>query len=218
MREMPLLVPTFVSAPIRREYRKAVGAFREVEQLPGERIATELLGLLPERDSKAAYHLSHLAEGRRWCFVDRIPKSFAEKAAMQYLGYTSPLALLAEKLHLSPSLLKRLNPGVSFDRAGAEIIVAEVEREQEAQKVTGIAVDADLQRVTADGKDRRRLGVDRPLREGLRHPRHARPRADLQERLARASRVTNCDALRLASHVSKGTEVTSSGRERVGSR
>jgi lipoprotein-anchoring transpeptidase ErfK/SrfK len=57
-----------------------------------------------------------------------IPEDMMEKAQLPTLGYESPLEKLAEMFHASPTLLQRLNPGKSFDRAGETILVPAVTR------------------------------------------------------------------------------------------
>lgn len=45
-----------------------------------------------------------------------LPGSLADQAALPALGYATLLELLAERFHASPTLLTRLNPGVSLER------------------------------------------------------------------------------------------------------
>jgi lipoprotein-anchoring transpeptidase ErfK/SrfK len=59
-------------------------------------------------------------------FVDRIPADLMEQARLPALGYTSPLEALGEKFHSSPALLRTLNPGASFARAGEQIVVPSI--------------------------------------------------------------------------------------------
>ena len=59
-------------------------------------------------------------------FTKAIPTKLEEMAKLPGLSYTSPTAELAEKFHMSQSLLSRLNPRADFERAGTEIIVADV--------------------------------------------------------------------------------------------
>jgi lipoprotein-anchoring transpeptidase ErfK/SrfK len=59
-------------------------------------------------------------------FDRAIPTELEQQAKLDGLSYTSALAELAEKFHMSQGLLKTLNPGAPFDRAGAEITVADV--------------------------------------------------------------------------------------------
>jgi hypothetical protein len=62
---------------------------------------------------------------------------------MDRLAYTSPRELLAEKFHMSQELLRKLNPGASFDKEGQEILVANVEHESLSGKISRVEVDAD---------------------------------------------------------------------------
>jgi peptidoglycan hydrolase-like protein with peptidoglycan-binding domain len=48
-----------------------------------------------------------------------IPAELEEMARLPGLSYTSPTAEIAEKFHMSQSLLSRLNPRADFDRAGS---------------------------------------------------------------------------------------------------
>ena len=47
-------------------------------------------------------------------------------AELHGLSYTSPLAELAEKLHMNMEFLRRLNPRADFKHSGQEIVVADV--------------------------------------------------------------------------------------------
>lgn len=57
-----------------------------------------------------------------------IPEDMMEKAQLPALGYASALEKLAEMFHASPALLKKLNPGASFEKAGETILVPGVTR------------------------------------------------------------------------------------------
>ena len=59
-------------------------------------------------------------------FVEEIPDSFEAMAEMDFLAYTSPEELLAEKFHMSIEVLQQLNPDADFSQAGTEIVVAAV--------------------------------------------------------------------------------------------
>jgi lipoprotein-anchoring transpeptidase ErfK/SrfK len=59
-------------------------------------------------------------------FTKVIPAQLEAMARLPGLSYTGPLSELAEKFHMSQSLLRRLNPHAVFERAGAEIVVADV--------------------------------------------------------------------------------------------
>jgi lipoprotein-anchoring transpeptidase ErfK/SrfK len=59
-------------------------------------------------------------------FTRDIPAELPDQAKLPYLGYRTPLEMIAERFHASPALLQKLNPGVSF-REGDEILVPNVE-------------------------------------------------------------------------------------------
>src|SRR5215469_16005037 len=60
-------------------------------------------------------------------FAKRIPVDLRLLARVPGLSYKSPIEELAEKFHMSETLLRRLNSGVQFDRAGTKITVADVQ-------------------------------------------------------------------------------------------
>jgi lipoprotein-anchoring transpeptidase ErfK/SrfK len=57
-----------------------------------------------------------------------IPEDMMEKAKLPALAYVSAEEALAERFHVSPELLRLLNPGKDFNRAGEEIVVPNVSR------------------------------------------------------------------------------------------
>ena len=59
-------------------------------------------------------------------FTSAIPSDLMQQSKLESLGYTSPLEALAEKYHANPQLLRRLNPGATFDRAGERVMVPNV--------------------------------------------------------------------------------------------
>ncbi|MBM1172723.1 L,D-transpeptidase family protein [Microvirga arabica] len=75
-------------------------------------------------------------------FVE-IPDKMEEQAKLDRLAYTSPEELLAEKFHMDVDLLKALNPGKSFDKAGTSIVVSNVDTKAnsgEPKKVAKIEI------------------------------------------------------------------------------
>ena len=59
----------------------------------------------------------------------RIPADLMVRAELKYLGYENVTEALAEKFHMSPSLLRELNPRRSF-KSGDEIVVPNVATEK----------------------------------------------------------------------------------------
>lgn len=83
-----------------------------------------------------------------------IPSDMMEKSKLTALGYTSVEEALGEKFHVSPGLLKKLNPGKAF-AAGDQIIVPNVIDTQALPKAAKVVVDksdATVSLVDASGK------------------------------------------------------------------
>jgi len=135
--------------------RKAVIAFREMRGLGGgDQIDERLWHALADNDREAVLVTYAITEKDvAGPFIEKVPQDYREKASLKRLSYTSAQELLAEKFHMSEKLLRQLNPNAAFDRAGTEIVVANVQREELPRKVTRVDVDATRQRVLAYDKD-----------------------------------------------------------------
>jgi lipoprotein-anchoring transpeptidase ErfK/SrfK len=59
-------------------------------------------------------------------FVKRIPADMMDQAKLAALSYTSLAEALGERFHSSPRLLRKLNPGATFNRAGERLQVPNV--------------------------------------------------------------------------------------------
>lgn len=70
----------------------------------------------------------------------RVPKTMAAKATRRALGYASAAEALGERFHVSPALLRQLNPGKQLGRAGEQIVVPNV-GEAQLPAAAGIVVD-----------------------------------------------------------------------------
>ncbi len=91
-------------------------------------------------------------------FVEKLPTDFADLAKLDSPAYSGPVEELAERFHMDDALLKALNPGADFMKAGTEITVAAVGKTKLAP-VTRIEVDKTAQAVKAFGKDGKLLAV-----------------------------------------------------------
>ena len=88
-------------------------------------------------------------------FTKTIPQSLEKKAELKTLNYTGPRELLAEKFHIDPGLLTRLNPKASLETAGTKIMVPNVAKKASQAKVAKVVVDKSARTVRAldgDGK------------------------------------------------------------------
>jgi lipoprotein-anchoring transpeptidase ErfK/SrfK len=82
-------------------------------------------------------------------FNAAIPPSLEKKAELKNLNYTGPRELLAEKFHIDPGLLTRLNPKASFETAGTKIMVPNVGKKPSEAKVEKVVVDKSAKTVRA---------------------------------------------------------------------
>ena len=88
-------------------------------------------------------------------FNKTIPPSLEKKAELKTLNFTSPRELLAEKFHIDPGLLTKLNPKAALDAAGTKIMVPNVARKPSQAKVAKVVLDKTARTVRAldgDGK------------------------------------------------------------------
>lgn len=74
-------------------------------------------------------------------FLKELPGKLEEMKSLKALSYTSPLERLAEKFHMSEDLLKALNPGKSFDKAGETIVVANVAARNQLPRIARLEID-----------------------------------------------------------------------------
>jgi lipoprotein-anchoring transpeptidase ErfK/SrfK len=82
-------------------------------------------------------------------FNETIPKGLEKKAELKTLNYTGPRELLAEKFHIDPGLLTRLNPKAPFETAGTKIMVPNVGKKPSEAKVEKVVVDKSARIVRA---------------------------------------------------------------------
>ena len=80
---------------------------------------------------------------------DPIPSDIYKQAEMKTLNYQSPQEMFGEKFHISPQLLKALNPGTDFWESGAPMLVPNVKREFPPPKAAKVIVTKSTKTVTA---------------------------------------------------------------------
>ncbi len=155
-------------------FRKALAAFQQTQKLnPTGKIDKDTWNALaPDSSAPVLKRYIISEEDIAGPFERRIPPRLEQMAKLHGLSYKSPLEELSEKFHMSESLLRALNPGAAFDRAGASIMVADVEpmalhRTQHTievapltkeQKAHTIVVDKPAREVRVYGKDGKLLG------------------------------------------------------------
>jgi lipoprotein-anchoring transpeptidase ErfK/SrfK len=85
-------------------------------------------------------------------FVPDMPTDYADLAKLDWLGYRDAAEMLAERFHMDETLLRRLNPSVTFAKAGEAILVTQP-GEAPHTKVAKIVVDKAKGELIAYGAD-----------------------------------------------------------------
>ena len=136
---------------------RAITAFQQVHRLPPTAIVDPATWkALEEDDASGIILVPYVVTAAEVAgpFVN-IPHLMRSKSKLKTLGYQTPLEQFGEKFHTSPALLRLLNPGSSFNRAGATLIVPNVHTAPPAVKAGRIVVDGTAHTLTAfDASDK----------------------------------------------------------------
>jgi len=123
--------------------RRAVAAFQSAHGLKssGHVDADTWSALRDEGAAAGAFAVYTIAAADAKGPFVRLPADMMERARLKWLGYESIEEALGERFHMSPRLLRELNPGKSF-QPGDEIVVAAVAEETGAPaKAASIEID-----------------------------------------------------------------------------
>jgi lipoprotein-anchoring transpeptidase ErfK/SrfK len=137
--------------------KKAITAFQEANGLkPSGTLDVETWNRLAATSTEPAMVEYEIQPADvKGPFNKTVPKTLEKKAELKTLNFTNPRELLAEKFHIDPALLARLNPKLSFDTAGTKIQVPNIARKPSQAKVAKVVVDKTARTVRAldgDGK------------------------------------------------------------------
>ncbi len=153
----------------------AVGAYAAANGLPADATPETVTAKLAAADADSTVTRYTITDADiAGPFVAHLPTDLAELAKLDSPAYSGPVEELAERFHMDEDLLKTLNPGVDFGKAGSEITVAAVGKTKLAGPVTKIEVDKTANSVKAFGEGGKLLAVypatvgsqERPAPEG----------------------------------------------------
>jgi lipoprotein-anchoring transpeptidase ErfK/SrfK len=104
--------------------RRAVTAFEDMNALPGDgELSPALWSRLDAPGPPAAAVYVETAQDVSGPFYPFVGEDFVAASKLASPGYSSPLEMLAARFHMSAALLKALNPGADFQRAGQVLVV-----------------------------------------------------------------------------------------------
>jgi lipoprotein-anchoring transpeptidase ErfK/SrfK len=135
-------------------FDKALAAFKVAQGLPNDsKLDAATWTKLAATSSEPIIQQYTITEGdEKGPFIKKRPAKMEEMKDLPSMGYTDQTEELAEKFHISEALLKALNPGKSFDKAGTVILVPNVATKLPEEKVTKIVVDKLAKTVMAYSK------------------------------------------------------------------
>ncbi|HEX3652980.1 MAG TPA: L,D-transpeptidase [Rhizomicrobium sp.] len=71
-------------------------------------------------------HYTITEDDEKGPFIGTVPKDFRALAKLKHVGYANPQEELAEKFHMSPELLRELNPNADFSKPGTQLTVVQL--------------------------------------------------------------------------------------------
>jgi len=142
-------------------FKKAVAAFATSQGLASNgNLTEELWRTLAATSSDPVLTEHTLTDGDvRGPFVKKLPTRLEDLKRFSALPYGSAREKIAETFHMSEELLRTLNPGRSFEKAGDKIVVVSVAAEELPAKVARIKVDKSAKLLQAFGRDETLLGT-----------------------------------------------------------
>lgn len=129
--------------------KQAAAAYAQAKGLGSGALDPALWMSLTADGAPAAQAYTITEEDVAGPFIGDPPKDYEALAKLPALSYSSPLQLLAEKFHMDQGLLKALNPGSDFGKAGTSIVVAAPRMAPRTFTVARLEVDKSAEAVRA---------------------------------------------------------------------
>ena len=136
-------------------FRKAVAAFqRQRGSRPTGKLDADTFNALTATSEDPVMGEYEITESDvKGPFTKNIPANFEAMAKLPALDYPNPQDELAERFHMSDSLLATLNPGADFGRPGTRIVVTDVPQRPRHTRVAKIVIDKSERSLSAFDAD-----------------------------------------------------------------
>ena len=106
-------------------FQRALTAFQQARNVPVSGTLDEATWAALNADTATALVSYRITAADVAGPFEKVPSDIMEQAKLKRLGFESPEETLGEQFHVSPALLKRMNPGAKWT-AGTEILVPNV--------------------------------------------------------------------------------------------
>ncbi|BCG96769.1 L,D-transpeptidase family protein [Mesorhizobium sp. 131-2-1] len=135
--------PGLIEGRVSENFARAVSAFQAANGLPADgKLTRETWDrLMATSASPVLVTYELMRKDVRGPFTRRIPARMERMARLRRLGYHNTTEKLAERFHISEQLLRRLNPGIGFRKAGTKLLVPDVGRQDSPAAIAGVEVD-----------------------------------------------------------------------------
>ncbi len=129
---------------------RAIAIYKQTYHLPNpEQLDDAVLQALINTDKQPVLQQYTItADDEKGPFVGTVSKDFRDLAKLKRVGYADPQEGLAEKFHMSPALLRALNPKADFSKPGTKLTVARP-RDGDLPPVARVEVDKSANQLRA---------------------------------------------------------------------
>lgn len=135
--------PGLIDGRLGESFAKAVSAFQTANGFPSDgKLTQETWDRLLATSASPVLNTYELTrKDVRGPFTKRIPARLERMARLSRLGYRNTAEKLAERFHISEPLLRRLNPGIGFRKAGTKLLVPDIGRGDPPAAIAEVEVD-----------------------------------------------------------------------------